>query len=290
MVIDYDGKEQKLGWKRWRFINSHLNWNIAKVHEMLCKAFQSHLNLGTFADVDEARIPCGNGQCPFRSYNPQKPDKWAMESLTLSDSSKYLRDFTNPTEEAAPTAFQWLLKCGELLKRRGIKHHITADKRFSNLEQAEKLKEMEVGFTICCKVTNPTFLFRDGLAQDLPKWRVHMATKGGLVAESYHQKRKLNLLTSWFTVKEHHGSKREERLPILQHYDDTKRWTDQFDQLVSSYHFDHSHSDWKITLLLGWFEWARTNAFILYGLVYGDHMTHRYFLFQCAHALFYACQ
>jgi hypothetical protein len=66
----------------------------SEVHGLLRKAFQSHLNPGANLCVDEARIPCKKTSCPYLSYNKQKPAKWAMGSLNLSDSTKYLYDFT----------------------------------------------------------------------------------------------------------------------------------------------------------------------------------------------------
>lgn len=283
--INYPGQEFKMGYKRWRLIHANLKWDIDEVHGMLRHAFQSHLNPGTCLCVDEARIPCKHKGCPCLSYNPSKPAKWALEGLTLSDSTKYLWDFTNPATLSPLTPFQWLLACGQLLQQRGIAHHITADKRFSNLQQGEKLLKMKIRCTLCCKPTSPTFLFRDALAMELPQWRVHMASMGDVIAATYHQKKKLNLVSTWFAVHEEPGAGRAGRVPLLDHYDTTKRWTDQFDQLVASYHYDHPHADWKITLLLGWFEWAHTNAFILRNLSVGNDISHRDFLLQCAEAL-----
>lgn len=284
VLIEYPGKGGKLGVKKWGIIHSHLSFETSVVHGMLCKAFQMHLTLGTLLCVDEARIPCRHKGCPHLSYNKEKPAKWALECLTLNDGSRYLYAFTDPTADNKPTPYQWLIQCGTLVQGMGRVHHITADSRFGSVAQAEALQEMKVHCTLCCKTNAPTYLFSQCLALDLPQWRVHMAERDGIVAATYHQKKKLNLVSTWFKVEEKKGATRKERLPILKHYDDTKRWTDQFDQLVSYYHFNHPHSDWKVTLLLGWFAFAHTNAYILYGKVYGDQLDHYDFLMECAEA------
>jgi hypothetical protein len=286
IIIDYPGKPWKLGWKKWQFINSHLLFDHKFVHQQLRQNFQKHMQPGRNMCVDEARIPCQNESCPVRSYNPSKPAKWAIESLTLSDSTRYLWDFTNPMEDDAPTPFQWLIICGERLRATGRTHRLTADKRFSNLEQALALKTLGVESTLCCKPNSPSWLFANSLSQDLRQWRVHLAEGDGAIAACYHQKKKLCLVTTAFKVEEKEGATRDDRLPVLQHYDDTKRWTDQFDQLASNFHYHHSHSDWKATLLLGWFGWAHTNAYILFNLVTNsDSSDHYGFLMECAEAL-----
>jgi hypothetical protein len=57
--------------------------------------------------------------------------------------------------------------------------------------------------------------------------------------------------------------------------------TDQFDQLASSYAFNHRHSHFMITLLLGWFVWARTNAFIIYDTLRPGEFKHVEFVTEC---------
>jgi len=282
VLIGYPGKVGKLGLKKWASIHSHLSFDASVVHGMLNTVFQKHLTLGTLCCVDEARIPCKHKTCPHLSYNKGKPTKWALESLTLNDSSCYLYAFTDPTADNKPTPYEWLIQCGAMVAKLGRVHHITADSRFGSVAQAQALQEMKVHCTLCCKTTAPAYLFRDCLSQDLPQWRVHMAERGGVVAATYHQKAKLNLVSTWFRLEEKKHATRGDRLTMLNHYDDTKRWTDQFDQLVTSYHFNHPHKDWRITLLLGWFAFAHTNAYILYGRVRGNAMDHYDFLTSCA--------
>ncbi len=139
---------------------------------------------------------------------------------------------------------------------------------------------MNVDITLCCKGNSPTYLFGGCLSQDLPQWRSHVAEKDGLVAVAYHQNSKINLVSSLFTVSEKKGATKKDRQHILDHYDNTKRWGDQFDQLFSYFFFDHAHADWRVTLLIGWFGWCHTNAYVLYKDTVKHPLDHYNFLME----------
>jgi hypothetical protein len=278
----YPGKEHRLGKNKFFQISANLNFDHSVVYELLVKTFQRYMEPGTFVCVDEARIPCKDNNCPFLTYNPSKPHKWAIECLTLSLNNKYLWWFTNPACDTKPTPFQWLINCGtrlSLYKPKNV-YHITADTRFSSVDQAIALRSLGIHCTLCCKSVSPKEICQV-LGADLQQWRVHLACKDRLVVGSYKQKKTLNLVSSWFKVEEKVSATREDRLPLLNHYDNTKRMTDQFDQLASSYAFNHRHSHFMITLLLGWFVWARTNAFIIYDTLRPGEFKHVEFVTEC---------
>jgi hypothetical protein len=71
-----------------------------------------------------------------------------------------------------------------------------------NQKQAEKLLRISVHCMLACKPTSPSNLFAKGLAVDLPKWHSHIATTPSLVAATYHWKKKVNLITSFFKARE----------------------------------------------------------------------------------------
>jgi hypothetical protein len=85
----------KLGTKFY-WLSTHISFDHKVVHGILRKSFQAYLAPGTLLTVDEARIPCKDKACDFIIFNPKKPHRWAMESLTLSTETKYLWDFTEP--------------------------------------------------------------------------------------------------------------------------------------------------------------------------------------------------
>jgi hypothetical protein len=202
VTVKYPGKKHGLGYKRWRLINAHLKFDDKVIHQLLRQAFQSHMEPGREMTVDESRIRCKDKSCEYLVWNKEKPAKWALESLSLSDSTKYLYDFTNPISDQKPTPFEWLLECARLLKAKGKSYHLTADKRFSSLAQVLSLEEIGIPATLCCKSNSPTWLFGSCLTQGLNQWRVHVASSDQVVAACYHQNKKLCLVSTAFEVIE----------------------------------------------------------------------------------------
>ncbi len=90
------------------------------------------------------------------------------------------------------------------------------------------------------------------------------------------------MVTSWFEATETENATKENRDQVLKHYDNTKRASDFFNQTIASYHDPHTLEKWERLLLLGWFEVVRTNAYILFNLVYPDRPTHKEFVLEVA--------
>jgi len=233
--------------------------------------------------VDEIRIGCKSKHCPYIKFNPKKADRWAIESLSLHDNSGYLFDFTSPSSSITP--FNALLFFGNHLTSIRPGYEITADTRFSNMEQATQLLEKGVFCTLVCKASSPTPLFKDGLALNLPKPWAAAATNGALIATTIWSQKKVNVISSWWKVSERDtkASYKDRRIP-LQHYDHTKAYADTFQQLWAAAHFAHKHQRWESNLVVGWFEFAITNAYIRYRTLHGDQLSHEQFLLQVGEA------
>lgn len=285
IVITYPGKEFGLSKNRWKFLNTHLEFNISVLHSLLLLAFKSHLIPSTFVTIDEVRISAHHKMCDHLHYNPKKPAKWAVESFCVNDSSSYLWSFNDPTSETAPTAFQALVLFADELKSTGRTHHITADNRFSNAEQAQQIIDRGFHCTLACKSVCPTILFKDGLSVDLPQWHSQMAMKGPLVAASYHRNNMVNLITTLYSVQETEHATVPNRKRILNTYDNTKHRSDHFNRRVATYHTPHYHKNWERSIFIAWFEFARTNSYILYNLAYPNTMTHKQFVMKVSLSL-----
>jgi hypothetical protein len=105
------------------------------------------------------------------------------------------------------------------------------------------------------------------------------------VAAAYQSKGKLHILSNFFTVEELLESKGKERGLLLQHYDNTKRAGDHFNELVSNFHNHHAHRRQEMTLLNGWIEWALTNGFILARLTHKPTPKHTNYLMYISNYL-----
>lgn len=281
--VSYTAKESGLPCNRWEEINSHLKFNPSTLRDRLVRLFQAHMIPGTNLTCDETRIRAYHKGAPEVEFNPTKPERWAVQSYCLNLSNKYLYDFTLPKEK---TGFNALIHFADRLKNTGRVHHITADTHFSNVAQAQQILDKGVFSTLCCKVDSaPKDLFAKGLAKGLPQWRSRFATKDQLVAACLHRKKKVCIVTSWYKITNVKKSNAAERRVLIDHYDSTKREADHFNHLVSNYHTHRKHRDVKINMLLGWFEFSLTNAYIIYSEKHKDALSHRDFLLSVSASL-----
>lgn len=282
-TIWYEGKEFGLGCHHWEEINSHLTFEPKVLRDMLVTLFQSHMTPETNLSCDETRIRAHHEGAPEVEFNPKKPERWAVQLYSLNLSNKYLYNFTVPKEM---TAFQALKYFTNKLSTTGNVHHITADSHFSNAAQAQALMDTGIFCTLCCKADSaPRALFSTGLAQGLPQWKSRFARKGALIAACLHRKKKVCLISSWYRLQDTEKSGAAERRVLIDHYDDTKRYTDQFNLLVGNYYTPHRHRDVNANMLLGWFEFALTNAYILYTEYADKPVSHRDFLLSISQSL-----
>lgn len=282
-AFQYAGKEAGLPRSRWQWINSHMKFSAKTLQQKLLLLWQHHAIPSTLLTCDESRIPAKQKEEKLIEFNPKKPARWALQSYTLTTQERYLFDFTLPKEM---TGFDALQHLASNIQNTAHQHHITADTHFSNGDQAAKLLDKGVLCTLCCQETSkPTGLFKNGLCEGLPQWKSRFAKKEKLVAATLFRKKKINLITTWFELLSATKSGAAERRVLIDHYDATKRSTDNFNQLVSAYHNWHRHADVKNNLLAGWFEYAITNAYILYKNTVNKPLSHKRFLLAVSESL-----
>ena len=76
----------------------------------------------------------------------------------------------------------------------------------------------------------------------------------------------------------------KKRREVLRIYDTYKRGADQFGQLYKGQYPIGYHENWLTTMIIGWFYFALTNAYILYSMKY-DNLTHEQFVYEIAKRL-----
>jgi len=290
--FSYPGKKNGLGKNKvgpyGRLSMENAAYDDSFVINLLQTTWRSYFTPGTMTTIDECRINANQNKDdnPQLSYNSTKPDKWAVEVITLHDTeSKYLYGFI-PTKTETP--FDAAIELASLLKQTGQPHHITFDSRFVNLAQIEKLEEMGLYGTGCCRTKfNPTSLWKY-LIYGLPKYNSSIARQGVIVGATYNRKSQVNILTNWFKVREARKKGEclvEDRNRILNTYDDNKRSCDQFNLMVSTYHFTHKHESIESAKLVGYIEWGIQNAFICYKDNVKNPLSHQHFLLSISKSL-----
>jgi hypothetical protein len=200
-----------------------------------------------------------------------------------------LIDFINPIKEPKLTPKQAAFKLLEYVHSLNSYHHVFLDSNFFNLIDislaTERFKKIKI--TASVKKNCPSWLFADGIGSNLPSPYTRIAQSENtpsLVAASTHSNKIINLISNGFGVQditEGQPDAKERRL-MLETYDEHKGYTDQFDHLVSSYEITHRWKCDQMNLLMGWFQYALTNAYIIYINQIKDPETHKNFLIQVA--------
>jgi hypothetical protein len=145
ITINYPNKQNGLSKKRWEWINANMEYDEEFIHTLFTKSWQSAVSPGTFVTCDEARIASHPADEERLSFNKDKPERWALECHTLHDtSSHYLLNMDRPKQYSP---FESLIELPKCLPG-GKVYHITADKAFGNINQAELLRQQGLLFTL----------------------------------------------------------------------------------------------------------------------------------------------
>lgn len=250
--VEFPGKAHQLPKNHYYAIASGLDYDPSTLHSMLRESFQAALVPGYFVCIDEIRIPATHYACPYKKYNNKKPDVWAIESKSLHDSSRYLFDFINPVQEKVPTPGESFFTMLQSLKQTKRNHHVTADSNFISALDIPKVTKLGFECTVSCKSDRPSILWKEGLGKGIPVSYSRVASSPAFTAVCTHNKGKVNLATTLYLVKDQKNLyKPENRRLILDKYDETKGYADQFGQLVKTYWPDGGFKKWHVALA-GW--------------------------------------
>lgn len=280
--ISYPGKSNSLSENHWFAISSHLNFEPQFVHAKLTGLYKLHLVPGYNVTIDEIRIPCHHEQCPVKNHNRDKPDIWAIESKSLHAENGYLVDFINPIANVVPTPKESVFQFANYLKTTERHHHLVMDSNFLSALDLASLSEMGFESTISCKDNRPSFIWRNGLARKLPTSYSRVASSKKLCCVATRNKGTPKIATTLCYAREAKGSFIvKERRQVLNIYDNLKGKADIFGHLYKAQYPTGHHKSWLTSLLIGWFYFTMTNAFLLYSTRF-DALSHDKFVFQIA--------
>lgn len=264
-------------------ISMKMEFPALEVHRHLVSQFKNHCVPSYWVTVDELRIPARHFKCEEKQYNNKKPDVWAVESKSLHDESRYLLDFIYPFNDgptSKPSPRDSLFQFASYLQTTTRHHHITADSNFLSAKDIPKLGKMNFEATCSVKKNRPAWLFAQGLGHALPRSYTRVAKCKNMIAVSTFNNGIINLASNLYRVvndKACYDSK--ERRELLKVYDRTKGAADNFGQLFKSYYQAQKFRNYRITVLVGWFYWAITNAYIIYNSK-GGPLPHRGFIYE----------
>lgn len=282
ITLDFPHKEKCMTRNYWFAVSSALSFDALFVHTSLVERFKSHLVPGDHLCVDELRIPIQHQSCPFKNHNVKKPDPWAIESKSLHANNGFLLDFVFPLVDKPPTPREAVFEFACYLRNTGRKHHLVMDSNFLSALDLLQLKEKSILATVSCKRDRPSWIWKDGLEKDLPFTYTRVASSTHMCCVATNNQGIPKLATTLFhAVDDEENYESSQRRSILNLYDSLKDRADKFGQLYKAQFPSGHHKSWNTTLLVGWFYFALTNAYILYSTKYDD-LTHKQFVFQIA--------
>ena len=282
ITVNYPFKEKQISKNLWFAISNRLDFNVDNIHYMLIDRFKMHLVPGYNVTIDELRIPINHQNCPFKNHNRDKPDVWAIESKSLHAENGYLLDFINPCQNKLPTTKESIFQFANWLKTTGRLHHIVADSNFLSALDLLTLYDMNLEATVSCKATRPSFIWKKALSEKIPRGYTRVASSQRLCCVCTRANGKPKIAsTLCYAIDDEDHSEVGERRDILRIYDDFKRNADQFGRLYKCQFPIGKHMNWLTALIVGWFYFALTNAFILYSMRV-EGITHEEFVYEIA--------
>jgi hypothetical protein len=273
-------KQKILPKNNWFAISNGLRFKPEQVHSELIRQYKYHVIPGYNVCIDEIRIPCTHESCPFKQHNMNKPDPWAIESKSLHADNGYLLDFICPTLSNRPTPKEAFFQFADWLRTTERQHHLVADSNFLDAESLLKLWDYNLEGTISCKKNRPSYFWNDSLAKNLPPGYTRIASSKRLCLAATNNNGTAKIATTrCYAVPKNSHSNVGERRSILSEYHKYKGAADYFGHLYKTTWPQGCHENWLVTMLVGWFHFTLTNAYLLYSMRY-DTLSHKAFVWE----------
>lgn len=268
---------QGLSRNRWQLLNAHLHISPEILSSRIRTNFQSHRIPSSQVDIDETRIRFA-GRYGGIIYTPTKPAKRALECYSMADETRYLLDFIPRFKGSKLTPSAVIQQFTSLLPQPSKSYGtyiVVGDSRFGSVDIAEKLHSEGFLFILANGKARPSFLWKYGLHYNLRQGEEKAAKKGDLLATSTYSRKRVNLLSNAFDVGDSMNYKPQQ---VLNYYDATKHYVDDFNRHVAEYYYDHRHYKWTQAFFDGLLKMAVTNAFMIYRSVIRNPLSHREFI------------
>lgn len=266
-----------MGYHRFASINATLHVEPEALIKRIRENFQQHRFPSSPATVDESRIRF-KGRYSGIIFNPNKPDKSAIEFYSIADDTGYIYDIL-PRKKGVKIK-RWevvnILTSGlPRPTKEGGTYEIVANSSFGSLQTAESLEKQRMLYVLSCGKRYPSWLWGRELHPGLQQGETRLASKGKCWAVCTFSKKKVNLLTNSF----YRGGEQDAGCTQpLQYYNAHKNGVDKANRLRAEYYYDHRHRKWTHALFCGLMKMAVTNAFIMYKENVDSQCSYRSFL------------
>lgn len=230
-----------------------------------------HYTPSAFLAVDERMVPF-RGNCRFRVYMQNKPDKYGLKIWTLADCETwYVKNFDvylgkvgakSETNQGQRVVLQ-LSSC------LNSGHNITTDNFFTSFPLAHQLLKMDITLLGTLR-QNKRGIPKQLLAKDRKEFTSEFRFTDDLTLVSYVPKKKKVVLVLSSGQPEKRVESSEKKKPLLiTAYNETKAAVDIGDKMTKEYTVKRASRRWTLTLFLNLVDICLLNAYVVHNLSSG---------------------
>lgn len=262
-------------------VTRRLSDESAAISEIFQRFFQNSQNIYTLGEntcIDEMLLPF-RGRCKFKMYMPQKPAKYGIKIMILTDArtnyayNAYIYSGKGSDGAGLPAEYkkmgvptQAVLKLAKPLF--GSHRNITADNWFSSIELIVELQKKGLTYTGTLRKNKKEIPF-----QFLPnKEKKEGSTMYGFTKDitllSYVPKRNKCVLA---VSSMHHSVSTVDNKPeIIDFYNSTKSGVDTLDQKCANYSSLRRTQRWPMAVFLRLLDMSTVNSFVVFNAYKGN--------------------
>lgn len=247
---------------------------ISHLFYKFIKNCQDAFNIGNHACIDEMLVPF-RGRCPFRIYMPNKPAKYGLKVLCLTDAhTSYLYNaylylgkdsdgFTlSPEERKLSKPTQSVIRLCKPIANSN--RNVTADNWFSSLEVVRELKKIKLTYV---------GTMRSNKKEIPPEFHAEKKRKVGssvygftsdvtLVSYVPKPNKAVNLLSSMHDSK--FTDQSNNKPEVISFYNATKSGVDNLDKIIAIYSPNRRSRRWPLTVFYNMIAVSLVNSGIIY--------------------------
>ena len=250
---------------------------IADVTERVRANCVMHLNPGPYLTVDEKIVPF-NGNCRFRVYMQNKPDKYGLKMWMLSDCTTwYVKNFDvylGKTSNKSETnqGQRVVLQLSSCLPSG---HNITTDNFFTSCPLALELLRRDITLLGTLR-QNKRGIPKELLDKNRDEYTSEFRFTKDLTIVSYVPKKKKTVLVLSSGQPEKRFDSGPKRKPLMiMAYNETKAGVDTSDKMTKEYTTKRASRRWTLALFTNLIDICLLNAYVLYSYARGEKTDRR---------------
>lgn len=260
-----------------------------EVWQMFCTNCQKNYHPSTYMTVDETILGF-RGNCGFKIYQPQKPDKYGLKIVTLCDAgNSYFFNGVPYTGPVPRVRGSLMIPTQEAIKLttpiHGSERTITADNYFTSTELATEMLQRNLTLIGTVRRNRSEIPQRmlEARRRDLMKSKF-LYQEDRMILSFVPRPRKIVIILSTAHLEDDEIDEETGKPRLILQYNRTKGGVDTMNQIIRTRTCKRKTRRWTLRYMFGVIDMACHNAFILHKQN-GGNMTRFKFLKEIAENL-----